>query len=90
MVDDRIKAACGDKCSTMINDVQSRVGRLMARGVFPQAIVEGAELASRLKHEVPYREDDINELPNHVVLIHPAVGNGKKYIVQHHVEGVRK
>ena len=72
MVDDRIKAACGDKCSPMINDVQSRVGRLMGEGSVSQAIVEGVELAaSRLKQEVPYREDDINELPNHVVLIHP-------------------
>lgn len=72
MVDDRIKSAMGKNCNDLVNDSQTRVVRLIKEGRFSTALAAGVELiGTRLEKSVPYREDNINELPNHVVLIHP-------------------
>lgn len=72
MVDDLIKSALAKECTELINDVQKRVARLIKEGQLANALSAGVELiGSRLQNRVPYREDDINELSNHVVLIHP-------------------
>ncbi len=72
MVDDRIKSAVGKDCTDLVNGVQQRVVRLTQEGSVVRALCAGAELAgNRLKAQVPYVDGDINELPNHVVLVHP-------------------
>lgn len=72
MVDDRIKGALGEKCTEMVRDVQQRVTRLIQEDGITGALCAGVGLAaSRMEGEIPYREGDLNELPNHVVLIHP-------------------
>ena len=72
MVDDRVKSAVSKDCPDLVNGVQQRVVRLMQEGSAVKALCAGVELAgTRLKSQVPYEDGDINELPNHVVLIHP-------------------
>lgn len=72
MVDDRVKSAVGKDCAELVNGVQERIVRLMQEGNVVRALCAGVELiGTRLKSMVPYVEGDINELPNHVVLVHP-------------------
>ena len=72
MVDDRVKSAMQEDCSKMVVDVQQRVTRLIQSEGVAKSLSAGVSLvADRVKAAIPYREDDANELPNHVVLIHP-------------------
>ena len=72
MVDDRIKSAMGKNCNDLVTDTQNRIVRLIGEGRLSHALSAGVDLlAGRLEKSVPYREDNVNELPNHVVLIHP-------------------
>ena len=72
VVDDQIKSAVGKDCAELVNGGQQRIVRLMQEGSLARALCAGVELVgAKLEPVVPYVDGDINELANHVVLIHP-------------------